>query len=122
MGRLASSVRSHREIIAWQRAHSVTVGVHRYGAAHWSPPISAAIEQLRRASLSVELNIVEGYAVGRSPRCKNHFRIAFGPAAESSALLELLHELGAPAEEELDRLRALAGETRALTLRLWQRS
>ena len=115
-------MRSHREILAWQRAHAVTVGVYRYGAAHWRPSFASAVEQLRRAALSVELNIVEGYAIGRSPRCKNHFRIAFASAAETAALIELLLELDTPAREVLEVLMGLAGETRALTLRLWQRS
>jgi four helix bundle protein len=115
-------MRSHREIIAWQRAHAVAIGVHRYGAAHWRLPLATVIDQLRRSSLSAELNIVEGYAIGRSARCRNHFRIAFGSAAETAALLEFLIELGAPALQELNALVGLAGETRALTLRLWQRS
>ena len=113
---------THRELVAWQRAHQVTVGVYRYGAAHWQAQYASAIDQVRRASLSVELNIVEGYSIGRSLRCKNHFRIAIGSAAETAAVLELLVELQAPGTDRLLVLAGLARETRALTYRLWQRS
>jgi len=113
---------THRELIAWQRAHDLTLAVFRYAGLHWSPSIAAPLEQLRRSSLSVELNIVEGYAFGRSARCRNHFRIAFGSAAESKALIELLSELDCPDAPRLEILDSLASETRALTLRLLQKS
>jgi four helix bundle protein len=115
-------MRTHRELIAWQRAHEVVLGVHQYGVVHWSAPFGAALEQLRRASLSVELNIVEGFACGRGARCRHHLRIAFGSAAESVALLDLLVELGAPALEQLIALQKVANATRYLTLKLWQRT
>ena len=115
-------MRSHRDLIAWQRAHEVALGAFRYGARHWNPSNAAAIDQLRRAALSVELNLVEGYAHGRGPRCKNHFKIALGSAAETLAAIEFLIDFDAPDSAGLSSLREHANRLWALVLRLYQRS
>jgi hypothetical protein len=65
------SVRSYQELLAWQRAREVVLGVHRYAARGWEPNHAAILDQLRRAALSVQLNFAEGYASGRSPRCRH---------------------------------------------------
>ncbi|MGH7583854.1 MAG: four helix bundle protein, partial [Gemmatimonadales bacterium] len=83
-------MRSHQQLLAWQRAHAVVVGVHRFAATNWHPSYAAVLDQLRRSALSVDLNIVEGFASGQGRRCRYHLRIAFGSAAETVALLELL--------------------------------
>jgi four helix bundle protein len=45
--------------------------------------------QLQRASLSVQLNIAEGYAFGESPTFRRHLAIAYGSAIETGELLEV---------------------------------
>ena len=56
--------------------------------------------------MSVETNIVEGYALGTVRQFHRHLRIALGSAAESECLIELITEMGyLPADvlSELDR-------------------
>ena len=113
---------THRELIAWQRAHAVAIGVVHYSRRHWTPELSAIFNQVRRASLSAQLNIAEGFASGRGRRCKNLLRIAYGSAVETTDLLDLLIELRAPNAVELQALRSLSTETQALTLRLWKKA
>jgi four helix bundle protein len=115
-------VRSHRELLAWQRAHLVATAVHQYAARCWRPNLAVPIDQLRRSALSVQLNIAEKFAVGRSPRCREHLRIAYGSAVETTELLEFLVELTADDLPLLQTLTQRSRETQALTLRLWQRS
>jgi four helix bundle protein len=55
----------------------------------WKPHAAALFSQLQRASLSVQLNIAEGYAFGDSPTCWRHLRIAYGSAVETGELLEI---------------------------------
>lgn len=55
----------------------------------WKPCASAVFSQLQRASLSVQLNIAEGYAFGESPTYTRHLRIAYGSAVETGELLEI---------------------------------
>lgn len=107
-------MRSHHQLFAWQKAHAAAVSIHRFCAAAWSPRISAAIDQLRRSSLSVPLNIAEGHALGRGARCRYHTRVAYGSAVETTELLEFLQALEIPNP----RLIAVSREVQALTLRL----
>lgn len=108
--------------MAWQKARTLVIAVHRYSQAHWCAALGDVLSQLRRAALSTDLNIVEGHALGAGRKCRNHFRIALASAAETAAALELLRELTTSDARQLDDLVALANETRYLTFRLWQRS
>ena len=56
---------------------------------NWKPYASALFSQLQRASLSVQLNIAEGYAYGSSPSFTHHLTIAYGSAVETGELLEI---------------------------------
>jgi four helix bundle protein len=115
-------MRTHRELLAWQRAHVVALGVFRYAVSHWHARISAPIDQLRRSSLSVQLNIAEGFANGRSPRCRQLLRVAYGSAVETTELLEFLLELNTADNPALESLINHSRAVQALTLWLWQRS
>jgi four helix bundle protein len=55
----------------------------------WKPYASALFSQLQRASLSVQLNIAEGYAYGASRTFTRHLNIAYGYAVETGELLEI---------------------------------
>ena len=85
-------MRDHKTLSAWQEARTVAIGVLRIGDAHWRPSLSAAYGHLYRASLSVQLNIAEGYAFGPSPTFCRHLGIAYGSAVETTDLLEDLEE------------------------------
>ena len=50
--------------------------------------------QLRRAAISVDVNLVEGYALGTVPLFRRHVRIALGSAAETQRLLAIAAERG----------------------------
>jgi four helix bundle protein len=55
----------------------------------WKPYTAALFSQLQRASLSVQLNIAEGYAYANSPSFTRHLTIAYGSAVETGELLEI---------------------------------
>jgi four helix bundle protein len=82
-------VRDHRSLHAWQEAQAVVLGVLDLARHNWKPYAAALFSQLQRASLSVQLNIVEGYAFGKSPTYSRHLRIAYGSAVETGKLLEI---------------------------------
>jgi len=70
-------------------------------------------DQLRRATISVEANIVEGYALSTPLQFRRHLRIALGSAAEAECLTRLAAEvdyLPKGVTDELERLleRAMA--------------
>jgi four helix bundle protein len=82
-------MRDHKSIRAWQEAHQVTVQVIGLSRAYWKPYAAALFAQLQRASLSIQLNIAEGYTFGNSPSFTRHLGIAYGSAVETGELLEL---------------------------------
>ena len=53
-----------------------------------------SISQIRRAALSIPLNIVEGYSRGPGKSYRNFFQIAYGSAKESEFLLDFALEEG----------------------------
>jgi four helix bundle protein len=60
----------------------------------YRPEARALFDQLRRAAVSVEANIVEGYGLGSWRQFARHLRIAMGSAAEAECLTRLAEELG----------------------------
>jgi four helix bundle protein len=106
---------THRDLRAWQWANSLAADIHRWCDEYWRPARADAITQLRRASLSVSLNIAEGHASGPGRRCKHFLRIAHSSAVETVVLLEFLATLG---EETRDLLKR-AESSAALSYRLW---
>lgn len=109
---------TYRELRAWQAANAAALAIHRFADRHWSTPRAAVFDQLRRASLSVPLNIIEGYAHGPCSRCRFHFGIANASAAETLGLLEFMREMGM----ETGELIVLANHSRGLCFRLWYAS
>ena len=85
-------MRNHRSLVAWQRAYSLTKAVINLSTVAWKPQFAAIFSQLRRSSLSIQLNIAEGYAFGDSATLRKHLRIAYGSAVESEDLLTLMSE------------------------------
>jgi four helix bundle protein len=81
-------MRDHRSLHAWQEAQAVVLGSIDLARGSWKPYAAALFSQLQRASLSVQLNIAEGYAFGRSPTYIRHLRIAYGSAVETGEILE----------------------------------
>jgi four helix bundle protein len=82
-------MRDHRSLRAWQEAHAVSLGVIRLSREAWRPYAAALYSQLQRASLSVELNIAEGYSFGDTPTYTRHLGVAYGSAVETVELLRL---------------------------------
>jgi four helix bundle protein len=82
-------MRDHRSLHAWQESRAVVLGIIELARSSWKPYASALFSQLQRASLSVQLNIAEGYAYGRSRSFTRHMTIAYGSAVETGELLEI---------------------------------
>jgi four helix bundle protein len=79
----------HTSLEAWKEARAVSLGVLQAARAHWKPWASALFGQLQRASLSVQLNIAEGWTFNKTPTYSRHLGIAFGSAVETGELLQL---------------------------------
>ena len=79
-------------LLAWQLSRIVARAALSACRDHWKPWASAIFWQLQRASLSVQLNIAEGYARGRRREFLRHLNIAYGSAVETAELLSLCRD------------------------------
>lgn len=95
---------SYRSLVAWQMAHLVVSVVLDLIEQHWKYRNRSILDQLSRAVVSIETNIVEGYALGTDGYRLKHYRIAFGSAAESEVLLSHMREKGILPAEPIDAI------------------
>jgi four helix bundle protein len=114
-------VRDHQSLRAWREAHATSVGVIRLARDSWRPYAAALYAQLQRASLSVELNIAEGYTFGDSPTFTRHLGIAYGSAVETVELLRLGIEADVLPQASSQEVLAHANSARVLLLGLVKR-
>ena len=80
---------SYKSLVVWQRADEFTLAVLEAVDEAWAPRAGAVFDQLRRAAISVDVNIVEGYALNTVPLFRRHLRIALGSAAEAERLITI---------------------------------
>lgn len=102
---------NYRSLRAWASAHEALLVAHRATAGKRPPESWSLFDQLRRASVSVEANIVEGYALGTPAYFKRHIRIALGSAAEAECVARAAGELGYLTEDTVRQLEGLLGGT-----------
>lgn len=90
--------------------------------AEYHPRSRALFDQLRRAVIPVEANIVEGYALGTPTLFRRHLRIAMGSAAEAECLTRAAGELRYLPDDVVRELERLLGRTMAALHGLLHRS
>jgi len=109
---------SYRSLDAWKVAHEASCLTFRSCDEAYQGKARSIFDQLRRAALSVEANIVEGYALGTPALCGRHLRIAFGSAAEAECLVRLAAELGYLPAHACEQLEALLSRAMQMLRRL----
>jgi four helix bundle protein len=97
-------VESYRSLVAWQRAHELATTALQAADTAYHPRSRALFDQLRRAAISTEANIVEGYALRTPLLFRRHLRIALGSAAEAECLIRLAKERGYLSGATVDQL------------------
>jgi len=97
----------YRSLVAWQRAREISILVMRSTDAAYHPRSTVLFDQMRRAALSIELNIVEGYALATRPQFVRHLRISIGSAVEAQCAREIVAELKYLPENVLNQLSTL---------------
>ena len=105
---------AYRSLEAWKHAHVVSRLALRATDRADTARSRDLFQQIRRAAVSVEANIVEGYALGTAGLYARHLRIALGSAAEAGCLIRLAGELGYLPEDDVKQ----AEEELGITMRL----
>lgn len=87
-------VRSHRDLIVWQRAVKSAVRVYQVTSAFSRHEMYGLTNQIRRSAVSIAANIAEGYGRRRDGAFANHLGIALGSAAELDTHFQIALEIG----------------------------
>lgn len=114
-------MRDHTSLHAWQEARATSVGVILLAKSSWKPYAAALYNQLQRASLSIQLNIAEGYTFGDSPTFTRHLGIAYGSAVETGELLQLALDTEVANPESIKPLLKQTQRTERLLLGMLKR-
>ena len=118
---MASRIRSHRDLIVWQRSMDLVTAIYRLTGRFPSEERYGLTSQMRRAAVSIPSNISEG-AARTGPREFQHFvSIARGSAAEVETHLELARRLELATQRELSDAVSLLEETAKMLTALRKR-
>ena len=71
-----------RQILVWEKAHSLTLEIHRTTARFPREELYGITSQLRRASASIPANIAEGFGRGGNVELARFLQIGMGSAYE----------------------------------------
>lgn len=84
----------YKKLIVWEKADKFAHMVYLKTKDFPKEEIYGLTSQLRRAALSVPVNIVEGYARHSKKEFKNFLNIALGSLTEAEYLLDFSNRLG----------------------------
>ena len=90
---MSSSVRSHRDLLVWQKAIDFVVQIYQLTSSYPSDERFGLTSQIRRASVSIPSNIAEGAARRSKKEFSQFVSIALGSAAEVETQLEIASRL-----------------------------
>jgi len=103
-------------LLAWRVSHEFAKAVYRATQSFPTSELYGVVSQMRRASLSVPTNIVEGTAKKGPRECRRFLDIAWGSLAEMWYLLLFSEEMGYLTAEKRTGLEQLRSRTAKL---LW---
>jgi len=96
--------KSFRDLIVWQKAHELVLGVYAYSKQFPREETFGLQSQLRRAAVSVAANIAEGFAKRTLPEKVRFMNIAQGSLEETRYYFILAYDLKYGNSENLQTL------------------
>ena len=94
-------IQSYRDLTVYQRSYQIALTIYELAKTIPEEERYGIISQLKRASLSVPLNIAEGYSKNDSElEFKRYLRMAMGSCNEMNVLLDFCKDLGYIAKEK----------------------
>ena len=97
-----SSIRSHRDLVVWQKGMDLVTEVYRLTQKFPDAERFGLVSQLRRASVSVPSNIAEGYGRGSTADYIRFLRSSRGSLYEVDTQLLLAARLGFIAQSDYE--------------------
>ena len=110
----------YKKLIVWQKADKLAKDVYIKTKGFPEEEKYGITSQLRRAALSIPVNIVEGYARQSKKELKNFLNIALGSLAETEYLLGFCHEINYLTDFDYEKLHAIRQEVGNLLWKFFQ--
>ncbi len=111
----------YQSLAVWRRAHALLIATFRTTDRGFTARARPLFDQIRRAVVSIEANIVEGYALSTAALFRRHVRIALGSAAEAETLVRAAAELGYLGGDAVKPLAGLFDEVLAMLFAMLRR-
>lgn len=116
-----SDIRSHRDLIVWQKGMALAVEAYRLAALLPPEERYGVASQITRAAVSVPANIAEGHGRAGTKEYANFLSIARGSLSGLDTLLDLARRVGHLSEKDAEVARSLMDETGRMLTTLIQR-
>ena len=97
-----SAIKSHRDLIVWQKAMDLAVAAYGTTARFPSDERYGLTSQIRRACASIPANIAEGYGRESTGAYAQQLRVAQGSLKEFETHIELAYRVGIIDQSNLD--------------------
>ena len=104
------TVKSYRDLVAWQRARELVKETYLLTAAFPVGERFGLVSQMDRSAVSIPSNIAEGYGRATTQDYLHFLRIARGSAYELETQLVLAQDLGLCADERGSRVQVVLQE------------
>lgn len=111
---------SYKKLIAWQKADLLAKAVYKATIKFPKFEIYGLTSQIRRACLSVSLNIIEGYARNNKKEFRNFLRVAYASLVETQYLIEFALAQNYLSQKDFSNLEEIANECGRVLWKLLQ--
>ena len=112
--------KGYKKLVVWQKADELAYQIYLATKSFPKEEIYGITSQLRRAALSVPLNIVEGYGRQGKKELKRFINVALGSLAEIEYLLDFSFKLSYLKQKDYKRTSGFTPRSRKSTMEILQ--
>ena len=91
---MVEPTKNYKELLVWKKARTLVKSVYQIASSFPQEERFGLISQIRRAVISIGVNVAEGYGRNASKEFAHFSSIAYGSATEVEALVILAVDLG----------------------------
>lgn len=107
-----------RNLKVWEKAHKLVLETYELATTLPNDEKYNIISQIKRAVVSVPLNIAEGAGKYSNADMARFYQIALGSCQEVEYLFILIEDLGFAKKENIEKLKSDCGEVKAMLIGL----
>lgn len=98
----------------WEYAHQLSIDIYQISKNFPKEELFGLTSQIRRAIVSIELNIAEGCGRGSDAELRRFLQIAFGSASEVECCILLIRDLDYISQEKWDNIQCRIEEIKRM--------